>query len=93
MEIKNKNRNHEATKDCDKASRGNGLPSARLGWSVSGNIKREAQRRIRAVTAGHRNSQGKRSPAFKWPKFLNLNSESFKNIFKNQKVHQQMNKI
>lgn len=91
MEIENKNRNHEATKACDKASRGNGLPSARLGWSVSGNIKREAQRR--EVTARHRNTQGKRSPAFKWPKFLNLKSESFKNIFKNQKVHQQMNKI
>lgn len=44
MEIKNKNRNHEATKDCDKASRGNGLPSARLGWSVSGNIERERHR-------------------------------------------------
>lgn len=45
------NRNHETTKDCDKASRGNGLPSA--GQSLETPRKREAQRRIREVTAGH----------------------------------------
>lgn len=37
----NQNRNRDVTEDCDKASRGDGVPSAHLSWSVSGNIKKE----------------------------------------------------
>lgn len=88
----NQNRNHEATENCDRAGRGDGVPSARLSCSGSETRKRgteESERSLPDTETFSRNAH----QHFKWPKFLNLKSESFKNIFKNQKVHQQMSKI
>lgn len=78
------------TKQEEKMVLPSACPSA--GQSPETPRNKEAQRRTKAHCQILKRFSRNAHQHLKWPKFLNLISESSKNILKNQKVHQQMSK-